>query len=126
MMSSLLTMKLYLFTLFVILCNYKYVNGKNISIDTELGTVLGIEEDGYYTFKGIPYVENPPIGNYRFTKMNVKNSSYDNNFYDATYFRKICFQSLYVGYPRSSMSEDCLQINIWTPTLNTTASLPGM
>ena len=104
------------------ICNILYA--EYITIDTELGEVTGNEYDlfdGYYVFYGIPYTENTPIGNYRFSKMEVRNSSYMNETYDATYYRNECVQiNILSGYPIGN--EDCLQLNIWTP--NPTASLP--
>ena len=102
---------------------YNITSSQFITIDTELGEVTGIEENGYYTFKGIPYTENPPIDDYRFTKMSVKNSSYMNYTYNATYYRSVCVQPEYF-FSADEMSEDCLYLNIFTPDIS--ASLPGM
>ena len=99
------------------------VNSQFITIDTELGEVTGIEENNHYVFKGIPYTEYPPIDDYRFSKMEIKNTSYMNYTYNATYFKSVCVQTPWI-FTYDQMSEDCLYLNIYTP--NVSASLPGI
>ena len=107
----------------VLLWTYHTANSQFITIDIELGAVVGINENDYYIFKGIPFTENPPIDDYRFTKMEIKNSSYMNYTYNATYYRPVCVQ-LEFFYTADVMDEDCLHLNIYTP--NISASLPGI
>ena len=45
---------------------------------------------------------------------------------DARRYRPPCMQSWIVDVPIGYMSEDCLYMNIWTPTLRRTARLPVM
>ena len=96
---------------------YNIANAQFITIDTELGEVTGIDKNDYYVFKGIPFTENPPIDNYRFTKMSVRNSSYMNYTYNATYYRSVCVQAEWF-HTFDEMSEDCLYLNIYTPNIS--------
>ena len=110
------------------LVHYKrntYHNKLNV-VQTSIGYIKGIEEISngkkVHKFMGVPYAE-PPVGERRWknpvAKMKLP------NVYLANANDKICFQ--YAGSPYSSSkqeSEDCLYLNIFTPTLNKTANLP--
>ena len=78
------------------------------TITTTLGTVVGVEENGYRVFKGIPYA-SPPTGNYRW--MPPRPPVAWNGVLNATEFPVMCPQ--HTG--SSSVSEDCLYLNVWTP-----------
>lgn len=50
---------------------------QNITVNTILGYVIGKQmDDGFVLFKGIPYTENAPIGDLRFTESVVKTSGF--------------------------------------------------
>ncbi|CAG2111493.1 unnamed protein product, partial [Medioppia subpectinata] len=69
---------------------------------------------------GIPYA-TPPVGDLRF-RPTVPISYAQNITINATNFGNTCPQT---GYTLPD-NEDCLYLNIWTPTLNTSAKLPVM
>ena len=96
---------------------HNIANSQFITIDTELGEITGIDENDYYVFKGVPYTEYPPIDNYRFRKMEIKNTSYMNYTYNATYYRSVCVQAE-SEFSQNEMSEDCLYLNIYTPNIS--------
>lgn len=76
--------------------------------------------DGEAVFKNIPFAE-PPVGNLRWHEpvpvkawMGVR---------DAATFGPACYQS---GHLNATSSEDCLQLNIWTPTWPIKSPVPVM
>jgi para-nitrobenzyl esterase len=76
--------------------------------------------DGEAVFKNIPFAE-PPVGNLRWHEpvpvkawMGVR---------DAATFGPACYQS---GHLNATSSEDCLQLNIWTPTWPMKSPVPVM
>lgn len=87
-----------------------------MQVQTNSGCINGCVEDNLYTFKGIPYgTANrflPP-----------KPISW-NGILDCTHFGKKSIQSYETwqacipGQKASEFSEDCLNLNIYTPTLN--------
>lgn len=46
--------------------NKNSVNYNYTTLETKLGSMIGIEENGYRLFRGIPYA-SPPIGEKRWT-----------------------------------------------------------
>ncbi|XP_053969330.1 juvenile hormone esterase-like isoform X2 [Anastrepha ludens] len=70
----------------------------------------------YFAFRGIPYVK-PPIGQLRFK--DPKPLEELPSFIDARYDGHDC-HSIYA----TNASEDCLVLNIYTPTIIETAALP--
>eukprot|EP01084_Bolivina_argentea_P171806 297645_1 len=91
--------------------------GENVTISTTLGDIVGIGEDNYITFKSIPYTENIPIADYRFTESTIKTSHYENNVYDARHYRYACIQP-FTPFLFFEQSEDCLTLNIFTPNID--------
>lgn len=95
--------------------------GIDIQVSTTLGKIRGQRIPFNYsdnlvsisttidTFYSIPYAE-PPIGEYRFYKTVPKEPW--QGIWDATYKRPICWQVA----SNISQDEDCLHLNIWTPS----------
>ncbi|TFG28213.1 MAG: carboxylesterase/lipase family protein [Promethearchaeota archaeon] len=85
-------------------------------IETNSGKVQGYIKDGIQIFKGIPYAE-PPIGDLRFRPPVSKKPW--NNVLNASKYGPCAYQ----GYTQleewfgklQPESEDCLNLNIWTP-----------
>jgi len=85
-------------------------------IETKYGKIQGYSENGLEIFKGIPYAE-APVGDLRFSPP-VAKKSWD-SVLDATKYGPCAFQ----GYTQleewfgklQPESEDCLNLNIWTP-----------
>jgi carboxylesterase type B len=98
------------------------------TVNTSCGPVQGLAKDGAFSFRGIPYAEQP-IGLLRW-KAPVPLSRTAKTCWSGTFaaqtFGNTCFQidpsnsSLFLG------SEDCLYLNVWTPTLNPNARVPVM
>lgn len=105
-------MKIILIVLF--LC----VFGKDEIVETLNGKVQGYQEDGVYTFKGVPFAE-PPIHDLRW-KPPVQKRSWAPQILDARKLKALCVQGIDFGIPKS---EDCLYLSVWTPNVSN-GSLP--
>lgn len=97
-------------------------------VDTKCGSVRGINDNGVSVFKGIPYAL-PPTGQRRWRppvpRSRDANTCWE-GVYNATEFSAYCWQPKLGNFHEYDGSEDCLYINVWTPTLDTTANLPVM
>ena len=87
-------------------------------VDAPAGQLQGRSEGGLNIFEGIPYAL-PPVGNARWTPpmpmprwQDVKRAD---RFGPACYQPVATLANIYADRP-ASMSEDCLSLNIWTPT----------
>ncbi|MED6247677.1 hypothetical protein ATANTOWER_012554 [Ataeniobius toweri] len=95
-----------------------------VQVLTDCGQFRGKHKNGAYSFKGIPYAA-PPVGNLRWAP--PSDPSCKQGVTDATRFRSICPQVQPMSSTGKVMGqEDCLFINVWTPTLQPDAKLPVM
>ncbi len=90
---------------------------KSNIIETKTGKIQGYKEEGLEIFKGIPFAE-PPLGKLRFSPPIVK-QSWD-GVLNTTEYGPCSIQGHseleeYLGKLEPE-SEDCLSLNIWTPT----------
>jgi len=102
--------------LLLLLVSYSYVafgEHENITIATLLGDVTGLSHDAYLEFRGLPYAENAPVGQYRFKKSLVRTSAYADEVYDATQYGSSCIQ---YASSETDQSEDCLFLNVYVPS----------
>ncbi len=86
------------------------------TVETSLGTVIGLTDGNIKTFLGVPYAE-PPTGRFRFRPSRPKRPWYPST-YKAFSFSPECLHSTLYSIPNSipvSKDEDCLYLNIWTP-----------
>ncbi|EIM85602.1 alpha/beta-hydrolase [Stereum hirsutum FP-91666 SS1] len=97
------------------------------TINTTYGSVQGTTSayrDNITVYKGIPYAA-PPTGSSRWTPPSAPEAWTD--VYNASSFGADCAQSYSAAGIFSSgsenISEDCLYLNIWTPTYNDTTDL---
>lgn len=108
-----------------------------VLVNTKHGAIRGISEIVPYSngtvinkFLGVPYA-SPPVGTLRFEKPQPL-SPWTPVVYNATRFQNICMQlpalygeSIKLAWPKFSkefISEDCLYLNIYTPSNASTAS----
>lgn len=96
-------------------------------VHTSCGPIEGLKTSSY-VFKGIPYAK-PPISSLRW-KPPIPLTKKDNTCWDdilkATEFGNWCVQRDPTSPLGISGSEDCLYLNVWTPTMNRNANLPVM
>ena len=93
-------------------------------IDTTLGRIQGLSEDGLHIFRGIPFAA-PPVGELRF-RAPQPHPGWD-GLRDATEFGAIPLQegmdaldAILPSAPQPQ-SEDCLFLNVWTPGIDEAA-----
>lgn len=96
---------------------------ESLSITSNNGIFVGVKEKNVLSFKGIPYAK-PPIGKLRWKDPVPPENS--NKVYEAYYFGKMPIQNEYIlqyasYYPKS---EDCLYLNIWVNTKDTSKNKP--
>lgn len=90
----------------------------NTVVETKLGKIQGVYEDGLFVLKGIPYAE-PPTSHLRW--MPPKPLKPWSGILSAENFGPICPQdagpSMIPGrkLPEEPQSENCLFLNVWTP-----------
>jgi para-nitrobenzyl esterase len=91
------------------------------TVEVTGGTIEGIEEEGLFTYKGIPFAA-PPVGDLRWKIpepvgpwTGVKN---------AEAFGPACMQASNSMGNTAPVSEDCLYLNVWTPAKKQDERLP--
>ncbi|MGA3288414.1 MAG: carboxylesterase/lipase family protein [Bacteroidota bacterium] len=89
---------------------------------TTAGKIRGYVENGINAFKGIPYGDD--MKRHRFLPP-VSPTPW-NGIRDAIQFGPIAPQQPLRDFKISSMSEDCLNLNVWTPALRDSAKRPVM
>jgi para-nitrobenzyl esterase len=97
---------------------------QTVIVTTNKGPILGLAAEGVYTYKGIPYTQ-APLGDLRFAPPQDKEAWTE--VLDCTEYGPISVQQLLYSLPldNNEQSEDCLTLNIWTPsTPNTSDKLP--
>ncbi|XP_070577224.1 acetylcholinesterase-like [Ptychodera flava] len=88
------------------------------------GTRLQVLDESVDRYLGIPYAE-PPVGVLRFKRAVPLRRPWQ-DILDATYFKNVCWQQADIfsvnfsaaasWTPKEPMSEDCLYLNVWSPT----------
>jgi para-nitrobenzyl esterase len=93
-------------------------------INTKSGPIQGLETDGVYAYKGIPYAK-APVGELRFAPPQDREPWTEVR--DCTQCGPIAVQKVVLPYflDNHEQSEDCLSLNVWTPSApNTSDKLP--
>lgn len=93
-----------------------------ITVEIEDGRLQGTTQDDINIFKGIPYAK-PPVKELRWRPPQPP-SPWEGTL-DATKFGPTSWSHL-VSDDNSNASEDCLNLNIWTPSINENTKLPVM
>ena len=109
------------------------------SVEVAGETLTGKHDANVIAFLGVPYAE-PPLGDLRWRAPQPFEAKAARR--DTTQFAPACMQTMRIldwyrylaetfggsrdYYPDLEISEDCLYLNIWTPTLDNNARLPVM
>ncbi|KAM3919305.1 para-nitrobenzyl esterase-like [Leptodactylus fuscus] len=112
----------------LLVASLAYLSGNSactlVDVTTACGKVRGHHCDKVYMFKGIPYA-SPPVGPLRWRP--PKEPTCWKDTLDATEFGSICAQIQPMSETGTVMGcEDCLYVNVWTPSLDSAAELPVM
>lgn len=102
-------------------------NTKTAAVATKHGKVVGLKEADVNVFRGIPYAA-PPVKSLRWKPpQDPKPWSTDRDCFE---FGPACPQQPSYVFKNAKkaerQSEDCLYLNVWTPSLKTDAKLPVM
>ncbi|XP_028257013.1 uncharacterized protein LOC114433004 [Parambassis ranga] len=93
-------------------------------VSTDCGDFRGRHINGAYSFKGMRYAA-PPVGTLRWAP--PAGPECKSSVSDAVHFRSMCPQVRPLTSAGKTLGqEDCLFINVWTPTLQPEAKLPVM
>jgi para-nitrobenzyl esterase len=98
-------------------------SGAPTVVTTALGPVQGVFSEGVLSFEGIPYAA-PPVGDLRWRP--PQPASPWTQPLDAASFGQECVQLNYDGTPSDAGVEDCLTLNVWTPTTTPSELMPVM
>jgi para-nitrobenzyl esterase len=85
-------------------------------VSTSSGTLVGEQSGSVASFKGIAYAI-APVGELRWQAPQAVPAK--TSLVDARSFGPICPQPASAEYPQASMSEDCLNLNVWTSDTQT-------
>jgi para-nitrobenzyl esterase len=87
---------------------------RGLVVETGSGPVEGVEDDGVYSYRGIPYAA-PPVGDLRWKPPHDPTPW--TSTLDATEKPSICPQEAFAGLPVPGFmpDEDCLYLNVDTP-----------
>jgi para-nitrobenzyl esterase len=91
-----------------------------VTVMTESGLVRGEAKDNHRQFLGLPYAA-PPIGDLRWAP--PRPLAPWHGILDATQLRSKCAQGFGAAPGQFQGSEDCLYLNVYTPTRNNGAGL---
>ena len=90
-------------------------------VTTDSGAVRGVTVAGGYAFRGLPYAA-APVGNLRWRPPQPPASW--RGVHDATQYAPSCPQKPNLFQPPGPESEDCLYLNVSTPSLQSSAKRP--
>lgn len=106
----------------IVITTFALVTSQEIKVETPSGPIVGlsknsVENKPFCSFLGIPYAEPPK----RFEPSTLKAPW--TNVFNASENGKVCPQPE-VTYKFAEMSEDCLFLNIHTPSIDMNSKLP--
>jgi para-nitrobenzyl esterase len=91
------------------------------TVEVTGGTIEGVEQDGIFSYKGIPF-DAHPIGDLRWKSPAPVEPWTGVKKADA--FAPACMQTSNSMGNTAPVSEDCLYLNVWTPAKNKGEKLP--
>ena len=91
------------------------------TVEVTGGTIEGVEKDGIFSYKGIPFAA-PPVGDLRWKPPAPVQPWTGVTKADA--FGLACMQAANSMGNSAPVSEDCLYLNVWTPARSDEDRLP--
>jgi para-nitrobenzyl esterase len=92
------------------------------AVQVEQGLLEGSTEDGLTVYRGIPFAA-PPVGDLRWRA--PQPPAKWQGVRQADKYAPYCVQKVFgPSYSRSTMSEDCLYLNVWTPAKTPNDKIP--
>ena len=91
------------------------------TVEVTGGTIEGVEQEGMFIYKGIPFAA-PPVGDLRWKAPEPVEPWSDVKKADT--FGPACMQAAGGMGNTSPVSEDCMYLNVWTPAKKTDEKLP--
>ena len=91
------------------------------TVEVTGGTIEGVEQDGIFSYKGIPFAA-PPVGDLRWKAPAPAKPWTGVKKADA--FECACMQASGAMGNTAPVSEDCLYLNVWTPAKKTDEKIP--
>ena len=91
------------------------------TVEVTGGTIEGVEQDGIFSYKGVPFAA-PPVGDLRWHAPAPVDPWKGIKKADA--FGPACMQAAGAMGNTAPVSEDCLYLNVWTPAKQTDEKLP--
>jgi len=85
-----------------------------VRVEISQGLISGVQQDGWVTFKGIPYAQ-APVGHLRWAAPEPR--AVHSGIFDASRQGPACLQTLATNSTVAT-SEDCLNLNVWTPAVD--------
>ncbi len=93
-----------------------------VTVQTQSGSLRGVALDGIDSFKGVPFAA-PPVGDLRWRAPRPPAPWTETR--SAETYGPACIQ--FASYAHApNQSEDCLTLNVWTPSAKAGAKLPVM
>ncbi|CAG5134482.1 unnamed protein product [Candidula unifasciata] len=99
-----------------------------ILVRSSCGVFQGLKEEDALVFRGIPYA-SPPTGQLRWkppVAIDAQSSATCKHVFNATDYGSKCLQPKFDNVSVFEGSENCLFLNIWTPSLSPSSPLPVM
>lgn len=95
-----------------------------VEVQTKNGPLRGVKRDHYYAFEGIPYAR-APLGELRWVPSDLNNEQW-HEARNATAPGPFCIQwnHFVEGNDKTIGDEDCLFLNVHTPSLDSSVPLP--
>ena len=91
------------------------------TVEVTGGTIEGVEQDGIFIYKGVPFAA-PPVGDLRWNAPDPVQPWTGVKKTDA--FCLACMQASGTMGNTAPVSEDCLYLNVWTPAKKTDEKIP--
>jgi para-nitrobenzyl esterase len=104
-------------------CGKPVQQGQEITVALDSGKIRGTSVDGVSTYLGIPFAA-PPVGDLRWREPQPVKSW--EGILDCNKYGLACPQPKSLFYDVGQTAEDCLYLNVWSPSKSPDGNLPVM